>query len=59
MNLLRRGFLHLLASAALWPAATDFAVAQSYPTRPVRIMVLHERGEVTTLDVQRDRLHTA
>ena len=35
----RRQFLHLAAGAAALPAAPRIAVAQSYPTRPVRVIV--------------------
>src|SRR5262245_11188127 len=35
----RRQFLHLAASAAALPAMPRIAKAQTYPTRPVRIMV--------------------
>ena len=35
----RRGFLHLVAGAAALPSISRFARAQSYPTRPVRIVV--------------------
>jgi tripartite-type tricarboxylate transporter receptor subunit TctC len=35
----RRQFLHLAAGAAALPAASRFAWAQTYPTRPVRIIV--------------------
>src|SRR5215469_15768394 len=35
----RRRFLHLAAGVAALPAAPRIAVAQSYPTRPVRIIV--------------------
>jgi tripartite-type tricarboxylate transporter receptor subunit TctC len=35
----RRNFLHLAAGAALLPAVSRFAWAQTYPTRPVRIVV--------------------
>src|SRR6516165_430711 len=35
----RRQFLHLAAGAAALPAASRFARAQTYPTRPVRIIV--------------------
>src|SRR5262249_47526526 len=38
MNLPRRNFLHLTARAAALPAASRFAFAQAYPTRPVRII---------------------
>jgi tripartite-type tricarboxylate transporter receptor subunit TctC len=39
MKLPRRQFLHLAAGAAALPAVSRFAWAQSYPTRPVRIIV--------------------
>lgn len=39
MTLPRRHFLHLAAGAAALPAFSRFARAQSYPTRPVRIIV--------------------
>jgi tripartite-type tricarboxylate transporter receptor subunit TctC len=39
MKLPRRQFLHLAASAAALPAATRIARAQSYPARPVHIVV--------------------
>jgi tripartite-type tricarboxylate transporter receptor subunit TctC len=39
MKLLRRNFLHLAAGAAALPAASRIASAQTYPTRPVRIVV--------------------
>jgi tripartite-type tricarboxylate transporter receptor subunit TctC len=35
----RRQFLHLAAGAAALPAVARFSWAQSYPTRPVRIIV--------------------
>jgi tripartite-type tricarboxylate transporter receptor subunit TctC len=35
----RRQFLHLVAGAAMLPAASRIAKAQGYPTRPVRIIV--------------------
>src|SRR6266699_4282797 len=35
----RRNFLHLVAGAAALPAASRFAWAQAYPTRPVRLIV--------------------
>jgi tripartite-type tricarboxylate transporter receptor subunit TctC len=38
MRLLRRQFLHLAAAAA-FPAVSRLAWAQTYPTRPVRIIV--------------------
>ena len=39
MKLPRRRFLHLAASAAALPAASRIASAQTYPVRPVRIIV--------------------
>ncbi len=39
MKLPRRQFLHLAASAALLPAVSRVASAQTYPSRPVRIIV--------------------
>ena len=39
MKLLRRQFLHLAAGAAALPAVSRFAWAQSYPARPVRLIV--------------------
>ena len=39
MRLSRRKFFHLAAGAAFSPAASSIAVAQTYPTRPVRIIV--------------------
>src|SRR5262249_60605815 len=44
MKLLRRNFLHLLASAAALPAVSRIARAQAYPTQPVRIIVPFARG---------------
>jgi tripartite-type tricarboxylate transporter receptor subunit TctC len=39
MKLPRRRFLHLAAGAAALPAVSRIAWAQTYPTRPVRIIV--------------------
>jgi tripartite-type tricarboxylate transporter receptor subunit TctC len=39
MKLPRRKFLHLTAGAATLPAVSRIAWAQTYPTRPVRIVV--------------------
>jgi tripartite-type tricarboxylate transporter receptor subunit TctC len=38
MKLPRRNFLHLAAGAAALPAVSRFAWAQTYPSRPVRII---------------------
>jgi tripartite-type tricarboxylate transporter receptor subunit TctC len=39
MKLSRRRFLHLAAGAAALPTISQFALAQAYPTRPVRWIV--------------------
>ena len=39
MKLPRRKFLHLAAGAAALPAVSRPARAQTYPTRPVRLIV--------------------
>jgi tripartite-type tricarboxylate transporter receptor subunit TctC len=39
MNLPRRRFLHLTAGAAALPVFSRIATAQSYPTRPIRLVV--------------------
>src|SRR5580704_5668789 len=39
MKLPRRKFLHLAAGAAALPAVSRIAMAQTYPTRPVHIIV--------------------
>ena len=39
MKLPRRKFLHLAAGAAALPAVSRVAWAQTYPTRPVRLIV--------------------
>jgi tripartite-type tricarboxylate transporter receptor subunit TctC len=38
MNVPRRQFLHLAAAVATLPALSQFARAQSYPTRPVHLL---------------------
>src|SRR5499433_1913308 len=40
----RRQFLHLTAGAAALPAVSRIAVAQSYPSRPVRLVVTTPAG---------------
>ena len=49
MKLPRRQFLHLAAGAAALPAVSRIASAQTYPTRPVRIIVGAPAGG--TLDI--------
>jgi tripartite-type tricarboxylate transporter receptor subunit TctC len=44
MKLPRRRFLHLAAGSAALPAVSRFAWAQTYPTRPVRIIVTATTG---------------
>jgi tripartite-type tricarboxylate transporter receptor subunit TctC len=44
MKFPRRRFLHLVAGAAALPAVSRFAWAQSYPTRPVRLIVGYPPG---------------
>jgi tripartite-type tricarboxylate transporter receptor subunit TctC len=44
MRLPRRKFLHLAASAAALPAVSRMAGAQTYPTRPVRVIVAFPPG---------------
>jgi tripartite-type tricarboxylate transporter receptor subunit TctC len=44
MKLPRRTFLYLAAGAAALPAASRFAWAQSYPTRPVHLIVPFAAG---------------
>src|SRR5262245_35123737 len=39
MKLPRRNFLHLAAGAAALPAISRIASAQTYPSRPVRLLV--------------------
>jgi tripartite-type tricarboxylate transporter receptor subunit TctC len=44
MKLPRRQFLHLAAGAALLPAVPKIAKAQTYPTRPVRLIIGYTPG---------------
>jgi tripartite-type tricarboxylate transporter receptor subunit TctC len=49
MKLPRRGFLHLAAGAAAVPAVSHLAWAQSYPTRPVRLVVGFPAGQTADI----------
>ena len=49
MKLPHRQFLHLAAGAAALPAVSRFAWAQTYPTRPVRIIVGFPAGGATDI----------
>jgi tripartite-type tricarboxylate transporter receptor subunit TctC len=44
MNLARRRFLSLAAGAAALPAVSRLAAAQTYPTRPVRVIIGYPPG---------------
>jgi tripartite-type tricarboxylate transporter receptor subunit TctC len=44
MKLPRRNFLHLAAGAAAFPGVTRFAFAQTYPSRPVRLIAPFAAG---------------
>src|SRR5262245_40568229 len=44
MKLPRRNFLHLAAGAAVLPAVSHVAWAQTYPSRPVRWIVCYLPG---------------
>ena len=47
MKLPRRRFLHLAAGAAALPAVSRIAVAQTYPARPITMVVPYAPGGAT------------
>src|SRR5712675_618504 len=49
MQLPRRQFLHLVAGAAGIPAMPGIAWAQTYPLRPVRVIVATAAGATTDI----------
>src|SRR5262249_14795838 len=52
MKLSRRKFLQLTTGVAVLPAASRFAWAQAYPTRPVRILVGFAAGQAIDIIVR-------
>jgi len=51
-KLQRRRFLQLAATAAALPAVSTYARADTYPNRPVRIVVGFPPGSATDIDMR-------
>ncbi len=49
MKLLRRDFLHLAAGTVAWPAVSRLALADAYPSHPVRLLVGFAAGSTTDI----------
>jgi len=56
MTFARRRFLHLAASAAALPAVSRIAEAQTYPTRPITMIVPFPAGGPMEPEVLAERM---
>jgi hypothetical protein len=57
LKLPRRQFLHLGASAAALPALSHIASAQTYPTRPVRMLMHPELEHLPDYNINISNAH--